>query len=697
VRPRAPEPPGSFGRAGLHLAGLSAFALAQPLFDLLSRNVEFFAVRGSGRWDIVAFALGVVLLPPLVLLALEALAGLLDRRAATALHLVFVGALSGLVVLHAVRAVNWSTTALLAAAATAGAVTVLLYARAGAARTLLTVLGAAPAVFLALFLFASPVERLLFAAAPEPRLASVPSRAPVVMVVFDEMPTVSLLNRDGEIDAVRYPNFARLAQEATWYRNATTVHEWTSAAVPAILTGRLPEDDELPLYLDHPDNLFTLLGGSYRLNVMESQTHLCPQELCDVAREPFAERVGSLLSDLSVVSGHLLLPEDLAARLPSISGAWRNFRGADEPSVRLQAGPSAPGGRLAAYDERDLEVETFIRSLAPGPPTLSFLHVLLPHHPWEYLPDGRRYAVNLPTQPGMVDERWVGDSYFALQAHQRHLLQVGYVDTVVGRILDRLEDIGVYDEALVVFVADHGVAFRPNGERRRVHDQNLEEIAFVPLFVKAPGQRRGSVVDAHVRTIDVLPTMADHLGIRIPWQADGEPATDVSPGDHPQVVVHKSNGDRAVGGFEDVVERRDGVLERQVELFGDADGPPGLFALGPHPELLGREMDDLASEGPDAPTYELYGDSWYDPEAPVLPTRIAGEIDGARGGEDVAIAVNGRIAAVTRTFSFAGETLISALLPESAFRPGANQVRLYLVREDGDGLRLEAAVPAGSR
>jgi hypothetical protein len=693
VHLRAPEPPGSFGRAGLHLAGLSAFALAQPLFDLLSRNVEFFAVRGSSRWDIVAFALGVVLLPPLLLLTLEALAGLVDGRAATALHLLFLGALSGLVVLQAVRAADWTTTALLAVSAAAGAVATLVYARVRPARMLLSVLGAAPAVFLGLFLLASPATRMVFAAAPEPRLVDVPAEAPVVMVVFDELPTVSLLNREGEIDAVRYPNFARLAREATWYRNATTVHEWTSAAVPAILTGRFPEDDELPLYLDHPDNLFTLLGGNYRLRVFESQTHLCPQELCAVAREPFAERVSSLLSDLSVVYGHLVLPEDLAARLPSISGAWRNFGGAEEPSVRLQSGPAAPGGRLAAYDERDLEVETFVRSLEPGPPTLSFLHVLLPHHPWEYLPDGRRYAVNLPTQPGMVDERWVGDSYFALQAHQRHLLQVGYVDTVVGRILDRLEEIGSYDEALVVVVADHGVAFRPNGERRRVHEGNLEEIAFVPLFVKAPGQRQGGVEDAHVRTVDILPTMAELLGMRVPWETDGEPATDVRPGDHPRVVVHKSNGDLAVGDFEELVERRGRVLERQVELFGDADEPPGLFAVGPHPELLGREVDGLAAQGPDAPTYVLYGDSWYDPDAPVLPTRIAGEIDGERGGEDVAIAVNGRIAAVTRTFSFAGKTLISALLPESAFRAGANQVRLYLVRDTGDGLRLEAAVP----
>jgi Sulfatase len=684
---RAPDPPGSFLRAGLHLAALSAFAIAQPLFDLLSRNAEFFAVRGSARSDIVAFALGVLLVPPLLLLALVALAGLADRSAATGLHLLFVGGLAALFVLQAIHAVDASAALLLTAATAGGALAALLYVRARPARMLLTVLGAAPALFLGLFLLGSPVERILFAPTPEPRLASVSARAPVVMIVLDELPTVSLMNRRGELDAVRYPNFARLAADATWYRNATTVHEWTSDAVPAMLTGRLP-GDELPIYVDHPDNLFTLLGGSYRLRVFESQTHLCPDELCAEEREPFVERVGSLLSDLSVVYGHLALPDDLAARLPSISSAWRNFAG--EPSVRLQSGPAVAGGRLAAYDERDLEVGAFVQSLGRAQrPTLAFLHVLLPHHPWEYLPDGRRYAVNLPTQPGMVNERWEGDPYFALQAHQRHLLQVGYVDTALGRILDRLEATGAYDDALVVVVADHGVSFRPHGERRRVHAGNLEEIAFVPLLVKAPGQRTGRVEDAHVRTVDLLPTIAELLGVRVPWETDGSSAVRVSPDDHPQVVVHTSSGERVSGDAEELAERRDRVLESQVRLFGDGEEPPGLYAVGPHLELLGEEVNGLAAGSSGGPSYDLYGDTWYDPEAPVLPTRIAGEIEGVPGDEDVAIAVNGRIAAVTRTFSFSGDTLVSALLPERAFRPGANQVRLFVVSEEDGDLRLE--------
>ena len=694
MRVRPPDPPGSLETAGLHLAGLSAVAVAQPVFDLLSRNVEFFAVRGSTRWDIVFFAVGLVVIPPLVLLTLEALAGLAHALAATVLHFVFVGGLVALIVLQIIRAVDTSSLVLMAVAAAVGAAAALLYARARPARMLLTVLGAAPLVFLVLFLFVSPVSRLVLEDAPEPRLAEVPADAPVVMVVLDELPTVSLMDAEGKIDAVRYPNFARFAEDATWYRNATTVHEWTTGAVPSMLTGLFPDEDDLPLYLDHPDNLFTLLGGAYDLHAMESQAHLCPQELCDEDREPLVERVGSLLSDLSIVYGHLSLPEETSKRLPSISTAWRGF-GGDGPVVRLQEGPSQPGGRPAAYTARDAEVQEFVDGLeAEERPTLSFLHVLLPHHPWEYLPNGKIYAADLGFQPGMVGERWTGDPELATQAWQRHLLQVGYTDLALGRMLDRLEETGIYEDALIVVVADHGVSFRPHGERRRVHARNLEELAFVPLFVKAPGQARGEVVDDHVRTIDLLPTMADILGVDVPWQVDGRSAIGPQQGEEPDVVVHTSSGEVVVGDADELVERRDRLLARQIALFGEGDEPPGLYAVGPRPELLGQQVDALTvASGGGAATFESYGSSSYDPDSPLAPVRVYGRIHGAPGSHDVAVAVNGTIVAVTRSFEYSGETLVSAVTPEEAYRRGENSVRVYLVEGATGEARLEELPP----
>ena len=691
MRFRPPDPPGSFRAAGLHLAGLSALAVAQPLFDLLSSNVEFFAVRGSTRWDVVLFAVGIVVLPPLVLLGIEALAGLAHARAAAIVHLVFVAALVGLLALQVVRGVDLPSLLLVALAGALGAAAALLYRRARPARVLLSVLGVTPVLFLVLFLFFSPVSRLL-ESPPQPHLARAPSGAPVVMVVLDELPVVSLMRADGEIDAERYPNFARLAEDATWYRNTTTVHEWTTGAVPAILTGKRPGG--LPLFLDHPDNLFTLLGGSYDLNVHESQTHLCPPELCDPDREPLPERVGSLLSDLSIVYGHLVLPEDLSDELPSISTAWRDFGGGDGPQALLQAGPAQSGGRPAADTERDAEIQEFVDSLEPSErPTLSFRHVLLPHHPWEYLPDGKTYASDLGFQPGLVNEGWTGDPELAIQAQQRHLLQVGYTDLALGRILDKLQETGLYDRSLVVVVADHGVSFRPHGERRRVEEGNMEEIAFVPLFVKPPGRTDGEIVDEHARTTDIVPTIADILGVEVPWETDGRSLL-TEGGDGPDVRVGTSSGEVVVGDDEELVERRAQVLAHQIDLFGEGDDAPGLFGIGPRPDLLGRPLDGLAGAVSGGPTFESYGESDYDPVAPFAPVRVYGRINGTPAGQDIAVAVNGRVVAVTRSFEHDGDTLVSAVTPEDAYRAGANSVRVFVVQGSGDDTVLRELAEA---
>jgi hypothetical protein len=694
VRFRPPDPPGSLRRAGLHLVGLSALAVAQPLFDLLGRNAEFFAVRGSSRWEIVCFAVALVALPPLAILALETLAGLAHAAAATAVHLVGVAGLVGLLTLQAVRGPE--APAALLAAATAGALSALLYARTRPARMLLTVLGAAPLLFVGLFLLASPVSKLVLARPPEPALAHVGSDAPVVMVVLDELPIISLLDADGQIDAVRYPSFARLAADAAWYRNATTVHEWTTSAVPAVLTGRMPRDGELPLYLDHPDNLFTLLGGGYDLRVTESQTHLCPEELCAAERESLVERVGSLLSDLIVVYGHLALPEELTDRLPSISSAWEDFGGDGGPVVRLQEGPPDPSARFPAYAERDAKVADFVDSLARSErPTLSFLHVLLPHHPWEYLPNGKLYAADLGFQPGMVGERWVGDPELAVQAQQRHLLQTGYVDLVLGRILDRLEETGQYERALVVVLADHGVSFRPHDERRRVHAGNVGEIAFVPLFVKAPGQRAGRVVDDHVRTTDVLPTMAEHLGVELPWETDGRSVAGRGAWPDRHVVVHTSSGEVVSVPVAAALAARGRALERQLELFGSGSEPPGLFGIGPRPELIGRLVDRQTVAAPEGRSFESFGVGRYDPTAGFAPVRVYGRLRGVPAGADVAIALRGRVVAVTRSFAHAGRTLLSAVVPEDALRPGDNAIRAYLVDGPRERPLLREIPPRG--
>ena len=154
-----------------------------------------------------------------------------------------------------------------------------------------------PAIAFISFLHGVPVTGDAQAAQAATALPA--SHPPVVLVVFDEFPVSSLMNRSGRLDGVRYPGFARLARGGTWYPNATTVHTETDHAVPAILTGQMPSNDELPILRDHPQNLFTLLGPSYSFRVHEETTRLCPERYCPPQRRSLLDRLDTLIGDIS--------------------------------------------------------------------------------------------------------------------------------------------------------------------------------------------------------------------------------------------------------------------------------------------------------------------------------------------------------------------------------------------------------------
>ena len=86
-------------------------------------------------------------------------------------------------------------------------------------------------------------------------------------------------------------------------------------------------------------------------------------------------------------------------------------------------------------------------------------------------------------------------------------------------------------------------------------------------------------------------------------------------------------------------------------FFGDGDDAPGLYAAGPRPELLGQLVDGLAVSAGGETTFENFGETGYDPESTFAPVRIYGRIRGAPGPQDIAVAVNGRIAATATRVS----------------------------------------------
>lgn len=646
----------------LEVAGLTGFVFARPTFAPFGRSPETFLARGSDWYDVVLFAAAVVVLPLALIAGVAALTRAFGGRVRRAAHLAVVGGLGWLAAWGLLQHfTDWAPRLRLAVATLSAALLAMARWRAELVGRFLRYAGVGSVLFLAQFLFLSPTASIVLGGrhggADEAGRAAVAAAVggdapPVVVVVLDGLSTGLLLDGDGRIDAGLYPNLAELAAGATWYRNNTTVAPITLQAVPAIWSSRLGGTSTPPVYSQYRHNLFTLLGGTYDLHVGEQVTGLCPLSLCPLERD--GSPVPRLLGDARAL--------------------WEDtlFRREGDPEVV----PQAFDARYELFGEW-IEEQDF--GLGERPDLFAY-HLLLPHAGWDYLPDGRRYAAaGRPT--GLFVGHWgvVG----ADVARQRHILQAQAADGLLGRLFDRLRDAGTYDDALIVVTADHGYAFETDNPWRGVSSGNADEIMWVPLLVKAPGQARGDIDDRNTMTIDVLPTIADELGIDLPWDVDGVPAHSAQRDLSDKWIVdwewHRLHPDD-----DDVHVRVDGreMFDRVLDsdpVGADSSDPLAVWERTAHGGLVGRRVDELSvgEPAPEAvevdnlaawsavdlrwPPLELYGAGWL-PPAPV------------------AVAVNGVVSAVVPAISTPfGISVVHALLWPGALREGENDIALYRI------------------
>ncbi len=99
--------------------------------------------------------------------------------------------------------------------------------------------------------------------------------------------------------------------------------------------------------------------------------------------------------------------------------------------------------------------------------------------------------------------------------------EIAYMDEYIGKIISLLKERGIYDNTLIVLVGDHGEAFGEHGESGHqifCYEENIR----VPLIFMFPGQEKKNLrVPQKVGLIDVMPTILDFMGRRIPSQVQG--------------------------------------------------------------------------------------------------------------------------------------------------------------------------------
>tara|TARA_R110002049_G_scaffold285698_4_gene466940 strand:+ start:52345 stop:53883 length:1539 start_codon:yes stop_codon:yes gene_type:complete len=134
-----------------------------------------------------------------------------------------------------------------------------------------------------------------------------------------------------------------------------------------------------------------------------------------------------------------------------------------------------------------------------------------PHSPFD--PPGRYATMYLPEnvslRPNVKTFKKYGTDYSLAelrQARAAYLGKITYLDDLTGRIIEALKKRGRWDNTIVVFTADHGLAVGEHGNIAK--GQFWEEVARIPMVVRIPGLTDAGIeTDALAQLIDIYPTL----------------------------------------------------------------------------------------------------------------------------------------------------------------------------------------------
>jgi hypothetical protein len=348
--------------------------------------------------------------------------------------------------------------------------------------------------------------------------------------------------------------------------------------------------------------------------------------------------------------------------------------GEADPMARLDEVPPSDGGRVG-------QGAALMRQsgLVTAAPSINFIHVLLPHHPYELTPWGvastDTWLPNERPRPDEPNYERAGAELYGLQA-----MQVGAVDRMLGDIVAHLEATGAWDTGTFVLTSDHGIDITPPNFSRRTNDDGSLRI---PLFIKSPGQSAGEVSDVPATTLDVLPSLMDVLGIETNWRMDGHSLFDGSEPGYDRALTSE---------LDDLL---DYVATQQAPL-NPGDGWDSIVGIGEQGDLVGTEVADHQVGDPSSLSWTYAdADALADPvaaggRAPVL---MAGEVAGSdRTPPDLVVALDGVISGTIGGYIEGddGWSFTGLLGPE--VEGGADEVVAYEVERDGATITLHPLV-----
>ncbi len=150
-----------------------------------------------------------------------------------------------------------------------------------------------------------------------------------------------------------------------------------------------------------------------------------------------------------------------------------------------------------------------------------------PHEPWdppEYLV--RRYDPDYAGQPMIHPNYGPSSAYTAaelknLRAH--YAAESELVDRAIGRVLQKIDDLQIWEESIVLFTSDHGTSIGEHGRcgKSNIHPEDMRnwpiypEIGHVPFLLAGGDIPQGASLDLMAQPIDIMPTLLELAGLEL--------------------------------------------------------------------------------------------------------------------------------------------------------------------------------------
>lgn len=318
----------------IHVYSLFAIAVAQPIFDILSQNGEFFVAHKSGTEEIVWFAIILSIFLPLPFV----IVGIITKLINPMLYkFIYTGIICLLAMLFSIQIIKYFDVlpgeVQIILGVFTGIVSTWLYTGKKLARQFISMLSPVIVIFPVFFLVFTDISEIVFQGEIPLQISATENNngerkyVPVVLIVMDSLNSANLMDKSRNVDPILFPNIAEFSKKAHWFRNASTVADATGYAVPAILTGLYPRLKKFPIYKHYPNTLFTLLAESRSIYSRE-RIQMCHPKLCkdEYEENKNLKTVFTFIgADIAAIYFNIITPSKYSEYVPDLDRGWNDF------------------------------------------------------------------------------------------------------------------------------------------------------------------------------------------------------------------------------------------------------------------------------------------------------------------------------------------------------------------------------------